>query len=194
MRTRRPVQDLGVVLAPGAGTGADHPALLAIDAALGDVPTLRFDFPYRLAGKRPPDRPPVLLAAYRDAVDRLVASAGVSRVVVAGRSMGGRIGSMLAAEGHRSIVGVACVAYPLHPPKHPDRLRTEHLGSIDVPCLFVSGDRDPFGTPLEFETALVAIPGPVTQVWIPDKAHDLRGVDGQVADVVAGWVGQLASG
>ncbi len=178
----------GVLLAPGAGTDASHPSLLAIEAALVPLPVRRFDFPYRKAGRRAPDRAPVLLQAVRDEIDAACAEWGAERVVVGGRSMGGRMCSMVAAEGHPAVVGLVAICYPLHPPGKPEKLRTEHLPDLRVPCLFVSGDRDPFGTPEELEAATATIPGPVTHHWLPGKRHDLKGADGEIATVVAEWI------
>ena len=87
--------------------------------------------------------------------------------------------------------GLALIAYPLHPPGKPDRLRTEHFGDLDLPCLFVSGTSDPFGSPDELEAHAAAIPGPVTHAWIDGGRHDLRGADRQVADAVVAWAGAL---
>ena len=150
---------------------------------------MRADFPHRKAGRRAPDRPPVLLGAVRDAVARI----RDDTVVVGGRSMGGRICSMVAAgaDGEpppSSIKGVVAISYPLHPPGKPDNLRVEHLPAITVPCLFVSGDRDPFGSPDELERWTATIPGPVTHHWIPGGRHDLRGKDPEVVEVVRAWL------
>ena len=149
----------------------------------------RMDFPYRLAGRRAPDRPPVLLAAVVDAAARLAASAGVApdRLALGGRSMGGRICSMAVASG-LPAAGLVLVSYPLHPPGRPDRLRTDHFGALRVPCLFVSGTGDAFGTPAELETATAAIAGPVTHVWIDGGDHGLRRKDDEVAEAVRRWL------
>jgi predicted alpha/beta-hydrolase family hydrolase len=87
--------------------------------------------------------------------------------------------------------GLVLISYPLHPPGKPDRLRIEHLPQIAVPVLFVSGDRDPFGTPAELEAATAAIPGPVTHHWIPGGRHDLKGADDEICEVVTSWIGAL---
>ena len=85
--------------------------------------------------------------------------------------MGGRMCSMAVAEG-LPAAGLALFSYPLHPPGKPDKLRVEHFGAIDVPTLFVSGDRDPFGTPEEFANHLGAIPGSVTVHWLEGQGHN----------------------
>jgi predicted alpha/beta-hydrolase family hydrolase len=97
--------------------------------------------------------------------------------------------SMAVAEGLPSA-GLVLLSYPLHPPGKPDNLRTEHFGALSVPCLFVSGEKDPFGSPDEFAAAVKAIPGPVTQVWLPG-GHDPRNQDDAIVAAVAEWVAGL---
>jgi hypothetical protein len=182
----------GLLLAPGAGSDRDHPSLLAIEAAVAPLPVLRHDFPYRRAGRRAPDRAPVMVASVVEAAGELAAStrAPAGRLVLGGRSMGGRMCSMAVADG-LGAAGLVLIAYPLHPPGRPDRLRTEHLPRVAVPCLFVSGTRDAFATPDELREATTAVPGPVTHHWVERGRHDLRGADEEVASVVAGWVRRL---
>lgn len=184
--------DLAFLLTPGAGSGRDHSALVAIAEALRPDPVVRIDFPYRKEGRRAPDRAPKLIAAVVEEAAALVADTGVApdRLVLGGRSMGGRMCSMAVAEG-LPAAGLVLVAYPLHPPGKPERLRIEHLPAISVPCLFVSGTRDTFGTPAELEEATAAIPGPVTHVWIDGGRHELKGADAEVAAAVARWADEL---
>jgi predicted alpha/beta-hydrolase family hydrolase len=178
------------LLAPGAGADRDQPALVAIDkaASAAGVLVTRMDFPYRKAGRKSPDRPAVLLQAVIDEADQL--SSRVDALVLGGRSMGGRVCSMAVADG-LPAAGLVLISYPLHPPGRPDRRRTEHLPGLHVPCLFISGTRDAFGTPEELETATTAIPGPVTHRWIDGKDHALRGTEQIVAEMVIGWLGAL---
>ena len=184
----------GLLLTPGAGSNRDHPGLVALEDRLSPLPVERMDFPYRKAGRHFPDRAPVLVQAVRDGVVAMAAHRGVDpdRLVLGGRSMGGRMCSMAVAGG-LPAVGLVLVGYPLHPPKKPENLRVDHFGAIDVPCLFVSGDRDEFGSPDEFDEHLGAINAPVTVVRLPGKRHDLKGVDGAVCDAVAGWLGGLTA-
>ncbi len=189
-----------MLLWPGAGSAADHPSLVALAEAVEGSGRVveRVDFPYRLAGRRAPDRAPVLMASVRAEVaarcDRL--GVGPSEVVVGGRSMGGRICSMVAAgadgEPPLGVAGVVLLAYPLHPPGRPDRLRTDHLGDLRVPTLFVSGDRDPFGTPEELAAAQALVAGPVTSVTLPGARHELARVDDAVAAAVVDWLGPVS--
>ncbi|HMK62917.1 MAG TPA: alpha/beta family hydrolase [Acidimicrobiales bacterium] len=188
---RRP---LGAVLAPGASAGRDQPALVSLDRALSSagLAVERMDFPYRLAGRRAPDRPSVLVAAVEEAAQKLAdrLGTGTARLVLGGRSMGGRMCSMVVAQG-MPAAALLLVSYPLHPPGRPDRLRVEHFPDLTVPCFFVSGTRDPFGTPEELEKATGTIGGPVTHHWVDGGDHALRAKDQQVVEAVLLWLEQL---
>ena len=187
----------GLLLAPGASAGRDQPALVAIDeaAAGAGYAVERMDFPYRLAGRRAPDKPPVLVEAVREAAAGLAAAHGVApgRIAMGGRSMGGRICSMAAAAG-LPCLALVLVSYPLHPPGRPDRLRVDHFPALTVPCLFVSGTRDAFATPAELEGHTTTIPGPVSHVWLDGGDHGLRRRDAAVAVAVASWLAPLGIG
>jgi predicted alpha/beta-hydrolase family hydrolase len=193
-RRGRPAHVHGVVLFPGAGTASDHPSLVALADALDPLPVFRRDFPYRLAGRKAPDRAPVLVAAVRDAVAEVCAELGTEpeHLVLGGRSMGGRMCTMAVAgrpDGDPlPAAGVVLLGYPLHPPAKPENLRTEHLPDLNVPALFVSGDRDPFGTPDELAEALTLVGGPVTSVTVPGARHELKGCDELVARTVRKWL------
>jgi uncharacterized protein len=181
-----------LLLYPGAGSGADHSSLIAIEEAVEPSPCVRADFGYRVQGRRAPDRAPRLMAEVRGRIIEL----GAEPLVIGGRSMGGRICSMVAAGADGvaappAVVGLVAVSYPLHPPAHPDRLRVEHLSSLGVPCLFVSGTRDAFGTPDELTRWTATIPAPVTHVWIEGGRHDLAGADAEIARAVAAFVASL---
>jgi uncharacterized protein len=193
-RRSRPLARTGLLLAPGAGADRDQSALVAIDGAATAAGAVvsRMDFPYRKAGRSAPDREPVLLAAVRDEADALHRRSRlpVGRIAVGGRSMGGRICSMAVAEGLGALAAVL-ISYPLHPPGRPDRMRTAHLPLLDLPCLFVSGTRDAFGTPAELEAATAVIPGPVTHVWLDGKDHGLRGCDREVSEAVTSWLSDV---
>lgn len=179
-------------LTHGAGSDKDHPSLQLLESHLAPLPVHRMNFPYRQEGRRAPDRAPKLIAALRSQADRWIGEQNLiaERVVYGGRSMGGRMCSMAVAEG-LPAAGLVLICYPLHPPGKPERLRVDHFPAIDVPCLFVSGDRDPFGSPDEFGEHLPAIAGPVTTHWIEGKRHDLRGADEEIAEVVAAWLAAL---
>ncbi len=172
--------DRAVLLAHGAGADMHAAPLTSVADALAaaGVPSLRFDFPYRAAGRRAPDRPPVLEAAVREAAADLArrAKLPLERLVLGGRSMGGRICSMVVADADDPIaaLGLVLLGYPLHPPGRADKLRVEHLPRILAPTLFVSGTRDPFGTPQELRRYAKKVKGPVTFHWIETGDHGFK--------------------
>jgi uncharacterized protein len=182
----------GLLLTPGAGSGADHHTLVALEHALAPLPVVRVDFPYRREGRKAPDRAPKLIACVNDEADAFAERLGIpaDHLVLGGRSMGGRMCSMVVAEG-RPAAGLVLLSYPLHPPGKPERLRVEHFPALDVPCLFVSGTRDPFGTPDEFDREVAAIPGPVTFHWIEGGRHDVKDRDDEIVAVVGEWLRSL---
>ncbi|HZU71941.1 MAG TPA: alpha/beta family hydrolase [Acidimicrobiales bacterium] len=191
MSRRRQPGPAGLVLAPGASAGPDQPALVAIDAAVSGagLAVERVEFPYRAAGRRRPDAAPVLMATVRRAAEELAGRIGVStaRIALGGRSMGGRMASMAAAEG-LAAAALVLVSYPLHPPGRPDRLRVDHFAALDLPCLFVSGTRDAFGAPVELEREVASIPGPVTLSFLDGGDHSLRRRDAELATLVRDWL------
>jgi hypothetical protein len=128
-------------------------------------------------------------AATTALAERLAVPTG--RIAIGGRSFGGRMCSLAAAEG-LTVAALVLISYPLHPPGRPERLRVEHFPSLHMPCLFVSGTRDAFATPEELERETAAIPGPVTRQFVGGD-HSLRKSEGEVADIVAAWVTELAS-
>jgi hypothetical protein len=181
-----------LLLFPGAGSSRTHPSLVAIERAVDPLPVVRADFPYRKAGRSAPDRPPVLLATVQEEAAALVTTAHIraNRLVLGGRSMGGRICSMAVADG-LPAAGLVLISYPLHPPGKPEQPRVEHLPRIEVPCLFISGTGDAFGTRDELERATETIPGRVEHVWIQGGRHELKGKDAEMAALVATWITSL---
>lgn len=180
-----------ILLAPGAGADRNHHTLCAVADAIAPLPVERMDFPSRKAGRKGVDRPAVAIAAVIEKAAMLVSSSRVraNRLVLGGRSFGGRMCSMAVAEG-LPAAGLVLLSYPLHPPGKPDNLRVDHFAALNLPCLFISGDKDPFGTPAEFKKHLKAIPGDVTWLTVPG-AHDPRGQDETIADYVQEWVRNL---
>ena len=168
--------DRAVLLAHGAGADMRSATMTTVTDALADakIPSLRFNFPYRSAGRRAPDRPAALEAAVREAAAQLATRTKLplDRLVVGGRSMGGRICSMIAAED--GALGVVLLGYPLHPPGKPETLRVEHFPNLRVSVLFASGTRDAFGTPAELERHAKKIHGPVTFHWIESADHGFK--------------------
>lgn len=141
-----------LVLAHGAGAGMRHPFMEGVAQALArhGVATWRFDFPYMEAGRKIPDRPPVLIAAIRDAVHRARRAAPDLPLFAGGKSMGGRMTSMAAAQGPilpsdrrgDEVRGIVFLGFPLHPARKPGASRAEHLLSVRLPMLFLQGSRD----------------------------------------------------
>ena len=143
--------------APGAGSNLNDPfgAYASGELAARGIASARFQFPYMEAGKRRPDRPAVLEETWRKVIETLGSDA--PKMVVGGRSMGGRIASQVVAKGVPADA-LALFAYPLRPPWNPSTLRDEHLPAIDAPTLFCSGTRDNFGSPEELRQAAAKVP------------------------------------
>jgi uncharacterized protein len=177
-----------VLLTPGAGSNKDQATLVSIESLLpGRVH--RMDFPYRIAGRKFPDKEPVLLQALVDALPVMAPDA----LILGGRSMGGRMCSIAAARALLPVRALVLICYPLHPPGKPDRLRTEHFPDLTMPCLFVSGTKDQFGSPEELMRETAVIPGAVEHHWIEGSDHSLRRKDQLIAELVADWITQLPS-
>jgi uncharacterized protein len=162
-----------VVLAHGAGAGMDSPFMdeVAQGLAARGHGVVRFEFPYmqrkrRGEGGGPPDRQPALLSAYREVI---AAHGGGARLVIGGKSMGGRMASLIADEV--GALGWLCFGYPFHPPKAPDKLRTEHLATLRTRALIVQGTRDPFGT--HDDVATYTLSPSIALEWIEDGDHSL---------------------
>lgn len=182
----------GVLLTHGAGGDRDHATLVALEDAL-PVPVRRVDFPYRREGRKAPDRATKLVPFVTAEAEAFAADLGVTPASLAlgGRSMGGRMCSMAVADG-LACAGLVLLSYPLHPPGRPERLRVEHFGGLTMPCLFVGGDRDPFGAPAEFVEQTAAIPGPVDLVWLDGARHDPKGHDEAIVAAVTSWLADRA--
>ena len=185
-----------LLLYPGAGSDSSHPSLLAIERAVAPARCVRADFPYRRAGRKAPDKAPVLMASIREVLAELPAD---EPLVMGGRSMGGRMCSMIAAGADGlapppNLRGLVLISYPLHPPGRPDQLRVEHLPKIAVPTLFISGSNDTFGTPGEIITwtATMSPKAKVTHLWLEGKGHDLKGCDHTVAGAVTDFLARVA--
>lgn len=151
----------------------DSPFMNAMARKLADrgLRVARFEFPYmrsRREGRgRPPDREPVLLQAWRDAVEAL---GGGDRVVVGGKSMGGRMASMIADEA--GVRGLVCLGYPFHPPGRPATLRVRHLEALRTPALIVQGTRDALGSREEVEGYTLS--PAIRLVWLEDGDHSFK--------------------
>src|SRR3954463_3209935 len=162
------------VFAHGAGGAMDTPFMNTVARGLGEcgIRVVRFEFPYmaarRTGGKRgAPDREPVLLQTWRDVVAQF---GGGSRVVIGGKSMGGRLATLGA--GELRVQGVVCFGYPFHPPGQPAKLRTAHLEQMATPMLVLQGERDPFGT--RDDVARSGLSPPISVRWIPRGRNSRR--------------------
>ena len=179
----------GLLLWHGAGGDRDHRHFVALEAALG-IPVRRLNFAYReLGGRRPPPRAPKLIEELNEVVPAVAKEMGTEprRLLLGGRSMGGRMCSMAVAEGLPSA-GLVLLSYPLHPPGKPEKLRVDHFPALKVPCLFVSGDRDPFGRPGEWDRHLDTVSGKVSLTWLEGDAHDPKKNEDLLVDTVDRWV------
>lgn len=163
-----------LILAHGAGAPADTPFMntIARGVARSGVRVVRFEFPYmtarRIDGKRrAPDREPVLIESWRGAVEKL---RGPGTLVIGGKSLGGRIASMIADEIGAS--GLVCLGYPFHPPRNQSRTRVKHLENLRTPTLILQGTRDSFGS--ETEVASYHLSPKIQIAWIEDGDHSFK--------------------
>jgi hypothetical protein len=152
--------------------GSPFMSAVASGLAATGVRVIRFELPYmqrrrRDGVRRPPDREAVLVASWVEVIDRL---GGGPQLVIGGKSMGGRIASLVADEAQAR--GLVCFGYPFHPRRRPDRLRTEHLRALTTPTLIVQGARDALGSQAEVQGYELA---PSIQLhWLPDADHSFR--------------------
>lgn len=175
---------LKIVFAHGAGAPMDSPFMTDMAQMLGQkgYRVGRFEFPYMVkrrqdGKKRPPDRAPALLEAFHTAI----ADAGpAENIVIAGKSMGGRIASMIADKA--KVRALVCLGYPFHPTGKPEKPRTEHLATLQTPTLICHGTRDPFGTPDEI--AGYHLSSAISLHWVEDGNHDFapRKASGRTVD------------
>ena len=196
-----------VLLAHGAGAPMDSPAMAAIAKTLAEagLRVARFEFAYMAArrdgARKPPPRAEALLPEYRAAIDALSV---VGPLVIGGKSMGGRVASMLADEAfaERRIAGLFCLGYPFHPPGQPEKLRTAHLETLRTPALICQGTRDPFGT--RDEVAAYRLSPSIEILWLEDGDHDLKprkSISGfsaadhlaTMADATARWIARVTA-
>jgi predicted alpha/beta-hydrolase family hydrolase len=163
-----------IALAHGAGAPMDSPFMNTVAAGLGaaGIRVARFEFPYmrrrRETGeRRAPDREPALRQAWLEAIAAL---GGAERLVIGGKSMGGRMASLVADEA--AVRGLVCLGYPFHPPGQPDRLRTAHLRDLRTPTLIVQGTRDPLGTREDVEG--YELSPAIRLLWLEDGDHSFK--------------------
>ncbi|EKM15376.1 dienelactone hydrolase family protein [Vibrio harveyi] len=161
------------IFAHGAGAGMEHDFMTAVAKGLVEqgIRVVRFNFPYMVkraedGKKRPPDRAPKLLEAYEEVIAHFTSQP----IVIGGKSMGGRMSSLLA--DNALVAGVACLGFPFHPPGKPEKYKGEHLASIEKPTLILQGERDTFGKLEEFEG--FALSEQVTVSFLPDGDHSFK--------------------
>lgn len=165
-----------MLLAHGAGAAMDSSGMTTLAEVIASqgLRVARFEFGYMAArrngNRKPPPKAELLIPEYAAAVEAL----GADRLIIGGKSMGGRVASMVADElyGQGKISGLLCLGYPFHPPNKPDKLRTAHLEAIRTPTLICQGTRDPFGTRDEVETYDLA--ETIEFLWLEDGDHDLK--------------------
>lgn len=189
----------GVLLAHGAGTDQMHPSIVALrdGLAAGGLRVLTFNYPYTERGSRSPDRQEKLVACHRAAADRLADE--VEEMYLAGRSMGGRMGTYLKADGY-SAAGLVLYAYPLHPAGKREKLRVGQFDLIRVPMLFFQGTNDALSNMDLFNEHIVPLPG-AEVVLLDGAGHGYRGGGWDLESIteryVSGtieWISRLSSG
>jgi len=192
-----------VILGHGAGSNQSSPAIVRFAGALAarGFDAVTFNFLYSEQRRRAPDPNPKLELCWRRLIqafrDGMLIDEG-ARLVIGGRSMGGRIASQVVAADPDGIAGLLLLGYPLHPPGQPDKLRTRHLPDIRVPTLFVQGSRDVFGTSEELAPVVAGIKGPASLFVVDTADHSLKvrkkaplpqdQVDKLVLDTVEHWL------
>jgi predicted alpha/beta-hydrolase family hydrolase len=170
-----------LILAHGAGANQTSSFMVRFATALAarGIDTMTFNFVYTEEGRRLPDRNDKLESCYRTVIDAACAGkfnrdANRRKLVIGGKSMGGRIASQVAAEGYDDIAGLVFLGYPLHPPGRPDKLRSKHLPDIRAPMLFVQGSRDAFGTPDELGRIMDELKAAADLFVVKDGDHSFK--------------------
>lgn len=189
------------VFAHGAGGNMSDRAMLAASKAMRGIGlgVVRFNFLYKERGSGRPDQMPKLMATTRAVVERVRAELQPETVIIGGRSMGGRAASMLAAEKFDAD-GLLLLAYPLHPPGQPEKLRDAHLPNIEMPVLCFNGTRDEFCTPDLMKRVLTTVTAPWEMHWLEGADHSFHvlkssgrndaAVLAEVGAVSAEWLGR----
>lgn len=190
---------IGILLAHGAGVGQDHPSMAGLRAGLagGGHTVMTFNYPYTERGAKRPDRQDKLLACHRAAADRLADRVG--EVFFAGRSMGGRMGTYVVAEGYPAS-GLILYAYPLHPAGKPDNLRISQFAEISVPMLFLQGTRDALSRMDLFDRHIRSLPNADVEL-LEGAGHGPRGGGWNVETMTERyvtaslrWIAEVSSG
>ena len=198
---------LTLILAHGAGAPQTHPFLIAFARGLSmrGIGVVTFNFLYKERGRRAPDPATRLEACYRAVISAVRDRHAGRRLLVGGKSMGGRIASQVVSADTRAgappgVAGLVLLGYPLHPPGRPEKLRAAHLPAITAPMLFVQGSRDTFGTPDELRPVLSGCPA--AELFVVDggdHSFKVRGKDApteaevhaRVQNAISDWIGRL---
>lgn len=171
----------GLIVTPGASADRDHPTLVAIDEGLPELAVERLT---------------LATTSVKNAVGKIVTAAEalaarldvpLDQIAYGGRSFGGRACSVAVAEG-LPAAALVLLSYPLHPPGKPEKLRVDHFGDLTPPTLFVSGEKDPFGTAEEFGAHTPSVAGPVRFEWVPGN-HSPKGQDQAIVALVRSFLG-----
>ena len=189
----------GILLAHGAGVDQDHSFIVLLrDALAGDGHTvMTFNYPYTERGSRSPDRVEKLIECHRGAAEFL--RPRVETLFLAGRSMGGRIATLLVAEGDQAA-GVVLYAYPLHPAGKPEKLRIDHLANVTVPLLFFLGKKDALSRRELFDEHISPLPNAEVDV-LDGAGHSPKGggwtyesTVERLVDRTSAWIARISSG
>ncbi|MFK0690762.1 alpha/beta fold hydrolase [Mesorhizobium sp. IMUNJ 23033] len=199
-----------ILLAHGAGASMDSPSMTATAKALAAAgfQVARFEFHYmaarRYGHRKPPPRAETVNPEYIKVIADLRAKGVGGPLIIGGKSMGGRVASMVADEmfAKGEISGLVCLGYPFHPPAKPTQLRTKHLAELKTPTLIFQGTRDEFGTP--DEVATYDLSDRIEMVWLEDGDHDLKprkSISGfsaadhlkTLAEAVKVWTGRITA-
>jgi uncharacterized protein len=170
-----------LILAHGAGANQTSSFMVRFANALAarGIDIITFNFVYSEAGRHVPDRNDKLELCYRKIIaaycdGSLQKGLGRQKLVIGGKSMGGRIASQVAASTADDIAGLVLLGYPLHPPGHPEKLRSKHLPDIRAPMLFVQGSRDSFGTPDELRPIIEQLKTAVELCVVEGGDHSFK--------------------
>lgn len=189
----------GILLAHGAGTNQDHPTMAGLRSGLakGGHTVMSFNYPYTERGSKSPDRQEKLVACHLATANAL--SGSVNQLFLAGRSMGGRMGTYLVAEGYPAD-GLILYAYPLHPAGRPEKLRFSQFADISVPMLFLQGTNDPLSRMDLFEERIAILPNAHVDL-LQGAGHGPRGGGWNVesmteryVDSTLTWIDEMSSG
>jgi uncharacterized protein len=190
--------DVAVILSHGAGQGIDSPFMRFFQTGMADrgFLSVAFNFDYIERQKKIPDPQPKMQALFRNVIERVKGEFAPRRIVIGGKSMGGRVASYIAKDAP-DVKGLVFLGYPLHPPSQPDKKRDAHLYEIPQPMLFLSGTRDALAQRTLLEDVVEKLGSRATLVWTVGGDHSLKASKGDTdswtvaADRIQQWIGGL---